>query len=201
MLENVDRYNVAMLEQMREIMDNRLNEVDGLEYQVVKNPRLNELLNHSYSADDPDVYKFIEFMKDLERYKSTSSFIFDFYVYFPVSDTILTPFTKTKTAMFYDFKYSYNSMDYEHWKNKFLKDYYFRSYLPVMQINDGQNQRQVITYIQSLPYVEKEVKGELVILIDEEHIKNMLENIEGANRGAIYITDENYRMILTTPEV
>lgn len=198
MLENVDRYNIAMLEQMRGIMDSRLNEVDGLAYQIVKNPRLNELLKHSYSIDDPEIYKFIEFMKELERNKNTSSFIFDLYIYFPASDIILTPSTKTDTEMFYDFIYSYNDMDYEQWKNKILKGYNFKSYLPVMQIKDKQNQRRVITYIQSLPFLEKEDKGELVILIDEKQIKDMLENIEGASQGTIFITDEHNQIIMTT---
>jgi hypothetical protein len=59
----------------------------------------------------------------------------------------------------------------------------------------------VITFIQSLPIGEKkDIKGMLVILIDEQQIRNMIKRIERLNNGFVNLYSEQMQILMTTAE-
>ncbi|SFM30116.1 AraC-type DNA-binding protein [Paenibacillus sp. 1_12] len=209
MMANASRSNLAMLEQLRLTMDNHFKEVNQLAQQIVFNPKIDQLLSNDSTEDR---YSEIEFIRYLKTYqKIDSGFIKDYYVYFQGSNTILSPSIRTDSQTFYDRYYKYENLSYEQWKKELLESYHNMHYLPTARIlRDGgmgmmNNQDRmpinVITYVHSLPVREvSDIRGSLIILLDEQQIKDRLKQIEAANQSAIYIINDKQNVILSTTD-
>ncbi len=51
----------------------------------------------------------------------------------------------------------------------------------------------------SLPYGEKtDIKGTILVHIDEAKIRDLLEQIDGANRGMMFLVNEHQEVIMST---
>ncbi|MEK3913372.1 helix-turn-helix domain-containing protein [Paenibacillus sp. FSL H7-0331] len=209
MIANASRSNLAMLDQLRLTMDNHFKEVHQLAQQIVFNPKINLLLNKDSSGDRYDEIEFIRYLKSYQ--KIDSGFIKDFYVYFQGSDTILSPSMRTDTKTFYERYYKYEDMSYEQWKKELLQTYQDMHYLPTamlqrdggmgMMNNQDRTSINVITYVQSLPVLEiSDIRGSLVILLDEQQIKDRLKQIEVANQSFLYIINDKQKVILSTSD-
>jgi two-component system response regulator YesN len=197
MIENVNRSNSTMLEQLRQAVDGQVKEIDQLTLQISSNPKLLLLFNNGATIDisnPADNYKFIEFMKEIALYRSISSMVNNLYVYFTDSRVILSPIMKTDWDTFFQKVYRYESMDSDKWASM-LRTYQYKTYIPSLLVNEGSN--QVLTFVHSLPYGEEhDVKGGIIVMINEDNIKDMLKKIEAANGGSVYIVNEKNELIL-----
>jgi two-component system response regulator YesN len=197
--ENTNRYNMAMLQQLSQNVESRIREVNQLNLQISLNPKLQLLLNDNQSFSQPTVYQFIEFMDDLSRYRNISNFIYDFYVYFSEHDVVLTPQMKTDSRMFYNYIYHYKNVPFEVYKDTMLRGYHNKAVFPSAPFNTGSGLRNMITYVQSLPFGERNnASGYLVILIDDQKIKDMLDKNEKMDQSYIYIVNSKNKVIMST---
>ncbi|MFC5452718.1 AraC family transcriptional regulator [Paenibacillus aestuarii] len=196
------RSNAALLEQLKLSLDNKLTEVDNLMRQVAFDPKMDYMLKIPVRSSDTDKYQFVEFMRDkLGKYRNlTSNFIFDYYVYFAASDTIVRPDLLTDSQKFYSIYYAFKDMPYEQWR-KLLEQEHKMSYLPVATLSMEQTEKKVITYIQSLPiHSQSEHLGSIVILIDVDYVKALFAQLESASHSAVYIIDDAGNTIMSNSE-
>ncbi|KIL42160.1 AraC family transcriptional regulator [Gordoniibacillus kamchatkensis] len=204
-----NRSNAAMLEQLKLLLDNKLAEVDILTHQVVFDPKLDYMLKISDLANSADKYQFVEFMRDkMTRYRSmTSSFIFDYFVYFSRSDTIVKADVLTDSRSFYSTYYTFKGQSYEQWRKGLLTSPHKVSYLPVASLSRGLNPlasienipKEVIVYAQTLPVnSQSENLGNFFVLIDVDQIKKMFAQLEAASHSNIYIIDNDGQTIMST---
>ncbi|WP_245583053.1 AraC family transcriptional regulator [Paenibacillus daejeonensis] len=198
MIENANNANSALIEQVKQVVDSRLEELDQLARHIYTHPQLPSLLRHSVPLSGPESYDFVRFKDELERYRNISTFISDFYIYFHESDTVLTPTMKTSSQLFYSSIYGYEQLDYEQWQ-ALLQEPQFKRFLPSATIGSGYTQRNVVTYMQSLPIGERTApSGALVILINEQEIQQLMAEIIKANNGALFIKDAAGQVLLRT---
>ncbi|WP_282940549.1 helix-turn-helix domain-containing protein [Paenibacillus sp. RC67] len=206
---STNRSNAAMLEQLRLLLDNKLSEVDILSRQVVFDPKLDYMLKIPDHASSADEYQFIEFMRDkMTRYRSmTSSFIFDYFVYFSRSDKIVKADLLTDSHTFYSTNYTFKGQSYEQWRIGLLTGLHKASYLPVTSLARGLNPlasienfpKDVIVYAQTLPVSSQaDNLGNFIVLIDVDQIKSMFAQLESASNSAIYIIDNDGQTIMST---
>ncbi|QNK58638.1 AraC family transcriptional regulator [Paenibacillus sp. PAMC21692] len=198
MIENANNANSALIEQVKQVVDGRLEEMGQLARHIYTHPQLPSLLRHPSPLAGKQSYDFIQFKDELERFSSISTFISDFYVYFHNSDTVLTPAMKTNSRLFYSNIYGYEQMSYEQWLET-LQEGQFNRFLPSASIGQGISQRNVVTYIQSLPLGERTAPaGALVFLINEQEIQQLMAEIIKANNGALFIKDATGQVLLRT---
>ncbi|NJD01424.1 MAG: helix-turn-helix domain-containing protein [Ruminiclostridium sp.] len=203
MKDNTNRYNLAMLEQVRQVMDGNLKEVDQLTNQISFNPKVVNMLSSNKLSELPRAYQFLDLKIEFNKFKTPSNFIYYFYVYFFKDDVVITANTKINSKIFYSNIYSYKELDYNQWY-EMLKSYNNKTYLPSMVGGSRANfedkvTENNITYIQSLPFGEKNyLSGSLVILINEKKIKELMENIKLANSGYVYILNSKNEIIMNT---
>ncbi|WP_127493264.1 helix-turn-helix domain-containing protein [Paenibacillus glycanilyticus] len=207
--KSTNRSNEAMLEQLRLTLDNKLSEVDLLARQVVFDPKLDYMLKIQGHPSSTDRYQFVEFMRDkLARYRNmTSSFIFDYFVYFSRSDTIIKSDQLTDSHTFYETNYTFKDQSYEQWKTGMLESTHQSAYLPVTSLSRGLNPLaslevipgDVIVYEQTLPVSSpSDHLGNFIVLIDVNEIKAMFAQLESASNSDIYILDNNGQTIMST---
>lgn len=193
------KYNLAMLQQLNQSVDSRLQEIDHLNLQISFNPQLQLLLNGTEKIENLRGYQFISFMKDLQRYRNISSFITDYYVYFPAEDVVITPSLKTDAHTFYYKIYPYRSVSFEAWRDEMMGSYHYEYFYPSAEMS--MNANKMLTYVQSLPYGEQNnLKGALVILIEDRKIMDLLKVIEPINKSSIYIVNSDNQVIMSTAE-
>ncbi|WP_168120855.1 AraC family transcriptional regulator [Paenibacillus sp. HB172176] len=201
MVGNADQANAAMLEQARRIIDSRMQEVESLTSQISIHAKLPWLLNQERYDSPTESYPYINFMKELQRFNTLNTFIDDYYIYFAKSDVILSPTTKTNSRLFFDHYYTYSQYSYEQYMSQFLQSNHHRAVFPAEDVISGNWHHNMLTFMQSLPSGESNnVLGNLVILVDEEKIKQLLANIDGMQDGVVYILDQNRKVLMHTSD-
>ena len=199
MINNAIRTNVGLLKQLNQITDSRLKEVDQLTAQVALNPKVKWLLNNAGSESLQKQMKVIEALKELKKYKNISSFISDFFVYFQTNDMILTPDMKTDSPLFFQQITMFPGKNYSWVRERLLAGFHHKTYLPSEPVKQGNVQSNTITYVQSLPYeYVSDIQGQLIVLIEEQQMKNMLTQIEGVNDGSLVIFNEKQEVLMST---
>ncbi|MFC4320089.1 AraC family transcriptional regulator [Litchfieldia salsa] len=197
MVKNATESNTTMLEQVRLVLDNRFEEAEQLSLQVSLDQRLNHLMTNQQTVSN---YEYINFIKELKKYQTVSTDIDDYYIYFAESDVLLSSTMKTNSSLFFNHIKNYENSTYDEIMSK-LSRFHMRDYFPSEKVNMLSGEKNIITLVQSLPYGEvKEVKGVLMVHIDEKQIREMLQQLEGLNQGVIYIADENKEIMMSTSD-
>lgn len=198
MIENANNSNMALIEQAKQVVDGRLDEMHLISRNITSNPRLDALLKAGSPQNGIEHYNYFSFMQEMQRYRNSSSFITDFYVYLRESNTVLSPTLKTTSSVLFSDIYGYENLTYEQYRSDILHGVHFNRYLPVTEVGKGLNQKRMLTYMQTLPFGEKNhPKGALIMLIDERQITGLLEEIVKTNHGTIYIKDASGQVILS----
>lgn len=194
MFEQTKRSNLAMLEQLKIDLDNKITQVNELSNNIVFNTKVNLLLK-----GNDTVYSYYDLKKELMAFPK-SEFIYDYYIYFASTDEILTATLKSKSKEFYDMIYNFEDMSYETWHQDFLNQYHFQVYLPTRQLNAyGSLQQQILTFVQTIPISSNQkLLGQTVILIDESKFTNIIDKLSWGTNAHIYALDKQGNVILSS---
>lgn len=199
MVNNANRTNLGLLEQVKQVTENRMNEVDSMTVQIALNPKLQWAMSNIDDDYVKSEFNMVDIMKDLKNVRNVNSFIGGFYVYFKNTGQILTTVGKTTASSFFKDILVYNNKSDDWPMKELLTGYKLKSYVPVNEIKEGGTTSNVITYVQSLPLGEKDnVKGYLVVLIQEQELERLITQIQKVNNGAIYIVDSNQQVMLSS---
>lgn len=194
MVDNANRSNLAMLEQIKQMNDSQMQEIDRLIMQIASHPKLQTL----WSLPDSERYiQYYEAVSALKNINNGNTFVHNFYIHLRNQDTIISPTLKTDIKTYFRIIYPFKNKSVEQIKEQYLTGYHFKTYWPAISI--GEPAQNVITTTVSLPLGEKEkTAATLVLMIDEEKIFNMLRQIEWANSSLLYILDETGQMLTST---
>jgi AraC-like DNA-binding protein len=197
LLDNALRSQTVMLEQVKQVIDNKIKEIDQLTLQISLNPEMNWMLEKAI-YNEQDFYEFVRFLNELSRYNVANSFVSEFYLYLSQSDTIISSKFKTNLSLIYPFAYQYATMTYDEFVAMITTPHY-KDFLPVRGVKLWEDKTtDVITYVQTLPMgAKKDIQGALVVHIHENEVKQLIQRIENASEGAIYILDQRGSALLS----
>ncbi len=198
MVGNANRSNLAMLEQVRQVMDNHLLEIDQMTVQIATHPKLQTLWN---IKEAEQYIQYNDAVLALRNIRSGTGFIDEFYIHMRDTDTIISPTMKTDAKTFYTDLYPYQNKDLAQVRSELLSGYHFKTFWPATSIKMG-SVTNVIASAVSLPLGENEnVWGTLVMLIEEQQIFDLLKQIEWVNSGDMFILDSTGQVITSTNRV
>ncbi|WP_195574342.1 helix-turn-helix domain-containing protein [Paenibacillus sp. 1001270B_150601_E10] len=199
MVQNAIRTNTGLMEQFRQITESRLKDIDQLTNQIAIDPTVNWLLNNAGKDTIEQRLKVIDTLKELKKYKSTSSFIDDFFIYFQGNDTVVSPEMKADASLYFTSILSYPNQSNTWVREHILKGLHHQVFLPSETINEPSSNTRAITYVQSLPYNDiSDIKGQLVVLIQEDRLRQMLTQIEGVSDGSFAILNQQGHVLMST---
>ncbi|MDF2669435.1 MAG: AraC family transcriptional regulator [Paenibacillus sp.] len=203
--EDALRSNQALLNQINQIIDSRLQEVEQTAVQLSYHPKLLQIMNRNVTVENwgPTYEQYTEIMDLMVQPLNKNELMHDYYVYFRQHGTIVTPFTKTDPATFYRNYYTYQELDQLEWLKAMSKVGVDAVYLPAMEIreNSSRSTERFLTYIRPFPAAEGGAsKGALVILIKESRLRAMLEHIIAPTQGKFIITDSNGKLLATSTD-
>lgn len=199
MEQNANRSNLAMLNQIENVIDNQLHEAHQLAYEIAFNPKLRLLLRYDHPPTLENNYDYISFMDDLKNYHVFNNAIDHYYLYFPQQNVVLTPNVKSDSRTFYHYLYPHAKKGYSDWRNTITQVSGGESFLPSGKPGSGFDLLgKKFTYIQPLPFGSRNPEGYLVEVLNGKQITEMLKSMEWANRGNIFILDQNNHPIIAT---
>ncbi|MBD2870044.1 helix-turn-helix domain-containing protein [Paenibacillus arenilitoris] len=193
MEKEVTAGNMSMLEQSKEILDSRMEEINVIVQQLASDTRIARLLSVRDPFAGTNTFQILDTHKNLYNYALSNSFMTDYFVFFRNSELVLTPGGTYRFQEFYDHVLSYDRYGYDEWRRMMLGKFHNRDYLPAEDVQVRGMSRKAITYVQSLGYPGNP-QGEVVVLIDGKEIEKLFKGLD-SSEGEAFIVDEQGRIV------
>lgn len=185
-----------LLNQTKDIIDKKNDEIENFVYQMSLNPEINQLMNRKSNTDVNIAYDIYKVQNSINPYWYTNKLFSNFYIYFNQIDIIVSPNSSyVRTKDFYD-NHVYEGLSYEDWKKDINQTYLSRYYLPATNVKMGKKTESIITYVQSLPFNSKNPKANIVVMIDEAEITTLLNRISSQYDGSTFILDDKGNVVV-----
>lgn len=185
--------NTALLDQAKDMLDARLDEANNVTQKIIFSHSVNSMINNELNHVKFNYYDIWDFNREINKFKPDNEFIRDYYVFLKESDIVVTSSTIYNTIPEFMNKYfRFDNGQIEMDKNMWYK-YYSKNYLPATFLSD---ESSVTMLVQTVPIkVTGEYQGLVMVMLDEQRIKNLLKNIEIGDTGITYIIDTDGTVI------
>lgn len=188
--------NTIMLQQNSDLIDTYLKQLDRTAVQLSMNPNLMRLMNNESSLQSSLYYNIWVLLNNLRSYSITNDFLITFFIHFRDQNYILSHESSYDMPSFYGRLFQYSDMEYMEWYSLMFHPYYSSHFLPAVTIEFENNRYSAVTYLRSFPLANiSNPKGTIVLLINGNSFKMLLNNINIGDRGWAYISDQNGTII------
>lgn len=180
-----------MLQQVRYIVDGELLQTESLAAQLAIHPDVRRLLT---APSEESAYNIYGMKQELNKLLSTNDFIKEIYLYSKPLQSVLSNETYLKDRVFYEIKHQTQNFTYEDWL-KLINRFQSGEYVLLPVENQG---RIEITpsYIRSLPMKSAaDPEGTLIMPLNVEKMRTMLETIDWVEQGQVFIMDSNDQIL------
>ncbi|MDQ6419567.1 AraC family transcriptional regulator [Paenibacillus sp. LHD-117] len=187
----IERASRAMLQQVRYIVDGELHQTESLAAQLSIHPDVRKFLS---SPSEESAYHIYRTKQELNKQLATNDFIKEIYLHSNSLHSVLSGETYVQDRMFYDMKHHTDTFAYEDWV-KLVTESQPGRYILLPVENQGRIE-MTPSYIRSLPMqAGADPAGTLLIPLNAEKIKTMLENIDWVEQGQVFIMDANDQIL------
>ncbi|SFE61846.1 AraC-type DNA-binding protein [Paenibacillus algorifonticola] len=183
--------SVTQLQRSQEILERRMVEVEGFTRQLALNPDLNKLMNEQKNGDEINVYGIWSMVKQVTPFSQTNDFLQNYFIYLSNYDVIFTQGSAYFRPEHYYQNFHYTDLSLDEWKDEVLGRTHSSEMMPLRSFMSNKKQSSVVTYMQSLPLdsFSGSSPATVVVMIDEEHISNLLAGLEDRYGGWAHISD------------
>jgi two-component system response regulator YesN len=194
--EEVNKAQNASLEQLKSVIDGKLEEINKLSSALIFNQRVTQLAYMDRSLDAADFIKINEVQSDLSKFKISNEFIDDIYIYFDNNNFLLTD------------KYKYGDEEYDFLSkndfgisgdelSKLVKGKQLRNYKTIATKDGTSTRVNKVVFIQSIYSSDlRSTKGALIISIDADKLLQLLQKLQWDNEGKAMIIDNRNNFIV-----
>jgi two-component system, response regulator YesN len=199
--EDAKKANMAVLDQSKETLDIRLQEVEQLATDLALNPKVIQFMNVKPPFTDREYYQIYEVFKDINKYR-LNKFVSDYYLHFLGGQMLITPNTTYQLPNGYGRYFKYGQLDYEQWLERFEFDGWQTGYFRAEDIYYKERRRNMITYQHMIVSGDfKQPLGSVFVMFPEEEIAKLFEHLAIKNGGWACILDNRGDVIYgTTPK-
>lgn len=177
----------AVLEQTKEIMDRRLDELETIAEQVANSTKVQsfQYVDRPFSGTNP--IRILELKKDLFDYSLFNHFILNYYIVYPHSEVIISPRSSFSLRQFYDLEFHHVNQSYEDWIDELKVWKGSKAFYPGQSVTYKDKNYSIVTYMQS--FGSRERSGIVLMLIDNAQIQSLLHKLDSSNGGFALITN------------
>ncbi|MEV5029570.1 AraC family transcriptional regulator [Paenibacillus sp. LPE1-1-1.1] len=187
----IERASSAMLQQVRYIVDGELLQTESLAAQLAIHPDVRRLLT---VPSEESAYNIYGMKQELNKLLSTNDFIKEIYLYSKPLQSVLSNETYLKERIFYEIKHQTQAFTYEDWL-KLINRFQSGEYVLLPVENQGRIENTP-AYIRSLPMKSAaDPEGTLIMPLNVEKMRTMLETIDWVEQGQVFIMDSNDQIL------
>ena len=195
---DIIKSNKSMLNQSKDILDEKLSLINMAAVQIATNQRIIDVSNQS--DDDSISIDLSNVVAELGNYKLNldRDFVYDYFVYFKKSNYIVSPETVYKADFYYNYVAKNMSMSFKDWRDTVLLREHRGDYSGAVSVSYRDQKKNYVLYMMSLPFVfNQKFTGTMVVLIDKAGIDRFFSYNDLAKGGYLYIKDKNGNTITT----
>ncbi|WP_165972093.1 helix-turn-helix domain-containing protein [Paenibacillus piri] len=195
--KEIETANISMLEQSKNMLDARMNEIAQIVRELKENPKIVHLQQLHKVMEGSSVYHVVETTTSLYHYSLSNNFIMDYFIVLKNSGVVLNERTAYPLQEFYNF-YQFGQLTAEEWQNDYLNRFYNNAYLPTVTMVSEGKEHSVIPVIQTLGQPNN-IQGAIMILLDSSKVESLLRDLHTGEGGFAYIADDNGHIITAYP--
>jgi len=194
----INRANESILMQIQQEVDSKIRDIKRICYELTIDKKVIEAANLPEPVKDEDVYRFVNFARDLKIYKAGNEFLDGLYIYYKKSDTIWGPnarisLKEPNTATKY-----YLGMEYTEAK-EFLHNVTSTSIKGVTSLDDRNKQLRSIVYAAPISDNSLEQNDIIaIIVIRETELLNNIDKNSAIANGEFVIINGNEDIIASS---
>lgn len=190
--------NLAVLQNSADTIQKTFTNMDNLITYLDGNSGINKFLTSTNPLKDGSTtMDMLSAQSDLKSLAIANDILKNIIVYSNHNDILIDSATN---ALYLDRYYSYEyvkGLSFSEWKVKFLKTPHKYEIIANLGIFTGAQFKKRVVYAKSLPIAETvNIKGAVLIYLDEEYLLSLYKNIQYQNSGFIYIMENNGQNIL-----
>ncbi|NIK78326.1 AraC-like DNA-binding protein [Paenibacillus castaneae] len=187
--KEINSHNSRLLEQSKNAIDLRVEEMIKLSIQISNNPYFSK----SHLEED-SFLNVVQATKLLENFSIPNNFYSNFFIYYFDRDLIYSPQGTYSPQYFSKSIYKYDNWSLEQLKNQVImsRKGFVR---PAEYIHMNNSSERYITYVAPLPYSSEQPSGAVFYLIRESAIYNMVKETLISNKSSILILDNEFNPI------
>lgn len=187
--KEINLHNSRLLEQSKNSIDTRVEEMIKLSIQISNNPYFS-----SSRLGNDNFINVVQAIKLLENFSIPNNFYSNFFIYYFDRNLIYSPQGTLSPEYFSKSIYKYENWDLERLKQQLLAQpgNFVR---PAEQVRISNGSERYITYVSPLPYSSEQPTGAVFYVIRESAIYNMLKETLASNKSSILILDHEFTPI------
>jgi YesN/AraC family two-component response regulator len=195
--QEIKQANKALLNQVKFIIDSGLLQTEQLASQISIQADIRRFLQMNRETERASSFDIYKTKQEINDYRINNDFIKDIYVYSRNLNTVLTPSTYVEGNLFYNMSYDGTSFSYQDWKQ--LVDHNNVKSYRVLPTQDNGFMSETAALVQSLPIdYTKQSSGTLIIMLNNNKIKKLLENVDWIKNGQVLILNKNDQKVYDT---
>ncbi|GIO39602.1 putative HTH-type transcriptional regulator YtdP [Paenibacillus antibioticophila] len=195
--QETNRANLAMLKQVQLNMDNILKDAERLSFDIAFNPGIQLLATSQDNNWNSRQYEVSQIVKEFKRMNITNGYIDDFYVYFKNLDAVISSTAASRSNFMYPILVN-NDLRYEQWIDT-LQNTYSGSYVSMSDKTSSKEDSEALAYMRSIPITNSEKPlATVVIQFNPERFTEMIQNVQLAQYGSIFILDNDNNILTST---
>lgn len=188
--KEVNQNNSRLLEQSKNAIDSRVEEMIKLSIQISNNP----YFSSTRLNDNDSFINVVQAIKLLENFSIPNNFYNNFFIYYFDRDLIYSPQGTLQPSYFSNSIYKYDNWDIEQLEEQ-LKANPKNFVRPAETVYLNSGIEKYMTFISPLPYSSEQPTGAMFFVIRESAIHNMLSETLNANKSSILILDPDFTPI------
>lgn len=196
LVKEVRRANDTLLDQVRQLVDNQITDIRRLGTQLSFDPRVMTYLNRETLDTAEARFGTMDMISSLQSYTIANGNITDAYIYLKNNDSGITTTTFMPADDLYSVLHKASGKSFAEW-TEWLQASHAGLFVT---LNEGAKQTEnSLVYVQSLPIQEiKAAPATLVVLLNQERLKQAISKIGLATEGSVYILDREGHPIMIT---
>lgn len=176
----------------------KLQDMQKMVFQLTINYVIQSYLDKN-GADPVEFYDARQISSILKDNVFMNTLIKNCYIYFPKSNTVINKDSVFSFGDFYNYFFKFENLSQDEWYLQYLNKYTDGKFIPKSKVfMDGRNEAGVF-YIKSIG-TPKEIKGVIVVLLDDYEIRKFLTPITERYSGFTCAIDENSRIMFASKE-
>ncbi len=202
--EDSKEYNLTMLEQCKDLMDNRMQEVNGIVVQLSNSSVLDDLMFRVNFSTGEAYYEMQRLWKQISVFSYVNNFIYDFFIYQSIEDFLVSQqevYTHINEA--YGSKIEYGDKTLEQFESLLMQKS-SKSFLPenllTKKYGTQVESTNVIGFRRSLPLNSITPRGSITFFIPTANIQNILKNMYSKEGGSSFVLDDTGKVLISYPE-
>ena len=190
-ISEVSEAHYNSLNKVKDMVDSKLMELDQLYIQIGLDATIKEAMYMDVPLEPEHILKVAEIQSEFFKYKVSNSIIENLYIYLRKQNMVLSDSGRYDIDFFEEVIFSYDKDIFEYCMNNDIAGI-------VSFKTDENSQDRKIVYCRPLPLGRiSEPPGKLIVLVDENIIKKIMEELKWTSDSQLFITDSNDNILLT----